>query len=112
MTANRFFIDSRKPLTNCAVLKGEEHHHLKNVARIKPGERVWLIDEGGENYLARVDCIEKGQTRLSILDKLAREEPLVKVTLAQALIKMKNFELIIQKATELGIHEFLPVITT
>jgi len=59
LTSNRFFIDKKKLHTPCAVLKGEEHHHLKNVARIKPGERVWLIDESGENYMARVDRIEK-----------------------------------------------------
>jgi 16S rRNA (uracil1498-N3)-methyltransferase len=94
------------------VLRGEEHHHLKNVARIKPGEKVWLIDKSGKSYIARVDQIEKNQTRLSILDTKEKIEPRVKVTLAQALIKARNFELILQKATELGIKEFLPVITS
>jgi 16S rRNA (uracil1498-N3)-methyltransferase len=110
LTSNRFFIDTKKLLTTCAVLEGEEHHHLKNVARIKPGEEVWLFDGSGESYMARVDKIEKSRTRLSILDKEEKAEPRVKVTLAQALIKIKNFELIIQKATELGAYEFLPVI--
>jgi 16S rRNA (uracil1498-N3)-methyltransferase len=111
LTSKRFFINSKKPITTCAVLDGEEHHHLKNVVRIQPGDRVWLIDETGQNYKARVDRIEKKQTRLSILDKIKTAEPRVKVTLAQALIKMKNFELIIQKATELETREILPVIT-
>lgn len=112
MTANRFFIDTERPLTASAVLKGEEHHHLKNVARIKPGDRVWLINKAGESYSALVERIEKSQTLLTILDKIKRTEPRVKVTLAQALIKMKNFELIIQKATELAVHELIPVVAT
>lgn len=110
MTSNRFFIDTEKPLSTYAVLKGEEHHHLKNVARIKQGERVWLIDGAGKSYAARVDRIEKSQTHLTILGEMSKADPKVKVTLAQALIKMKNFELILQKATELGVHGFLPVI--
>lgn len=94
------------------MLHGREHHHLKNVARIKPGERVWLVDESGQNYVARVEKIEKHQTQLSILTIEEKTEPRVKVTLAQALIKARNFELILQKATELGISEFLPVIAS
>lgn len=111
MTSHRFFIETKKPLTTCVLLKGEEHHHLRNVARIRQGERILLIDESGGNYLARVDRIDKFQTALTILEKMENAEPRVKVTLAQALIKMKNFELVIQKATELGISEFLPIIT-
>lgn len=112
MTSNRFFIDKRKPDFPYAVLRGEEHHHLRNVARIKTGEKIWLIDGSGQNYRARVDKIEKNQTRLFILDTETKTEPRVKVSLAQALIKARNFELILQKATELGVREFLPVTTS
>ncbi len=94
------------------MLSGDEHHHLRDVVRIKPGERVWLIDESGKSYTARVDQIKKNQTRLAILDTKEKTEPRVKVTLAQALIKARNFELILQKATEFGISEFLPVVTS
>jgi len=92
------------------MLRGGEHHHLRNVARIKPGEKIWLIDASGQHHLARVDLIEKTQTQLSILETKKKITPRVRVTLTQALIKAKKFELIIQKATELGIWEFQPVI--
>jgi 16S rRNA (uracil1498-N3)-methyltransferase len=94
------------------LLHGKEHHHLKNVARIKPGESVWLVDESGQNYQARVEKIEKNLTRLSILAIEKKTEPRVKVTLGQALIKTRNFELILQKATEIGLSQFLPVIAS
>lgn len=110
MTSNRFYIKQTKPRSYTVLLYGEEHHHLSKVARIKPKEKVWLFDEHGTNYLARVEEIEKDRTRLSILEEKGKEEPRTKITLAQSLIKSKKMDLILQKATELGLTTFIPVI--
>jgi len=110
LTSNRFYIKQTPPRSSTVLIYGEEHHHLSKVARIKPKEKVWLFDEQGTNYLARVEEIEKDRTRLSILKEREKEEPKAKITLAQALIKAKKMELILQKATELGLTTFIPVI--
>lgn len=112
MTSNRFFIKQKSIHYPNIHLNGEEHHHLSKVARVKPKEEVWLFDEHGLSYLARVENIEKDSTRLYILEKKEKEEPRVRITLGQALIKTKKMELILKKSTELGVMAFIPVVTS
>lgn len=112
MTSNRFSIKQSNIRSSSVFLDGEEHHHLSKVARIRPREKVWLFDERGTNYLARVEEITQERTRLAILERQVTAEPRVKITLAQALIKSKKMESILQKATELGATTIIPVITT
>jgi 16S rRNA (uracil1498-N3)-methyltransferase len=111
LTSNRFSLKQSDIRSSSVFLDGEEHHHLSRVARIKPGEKVWLFDEHGTNYLARVEEISKKRTRLAILERQVTPVPKVKITLAQALIKSKKMNSIIQKATELGVTTIIPVLT-
>ena len=112
MTSNRFFIKKESQESSFVFLKGEEHHHLSRVARIKPGENVYLFDRQGSDYLARVEEVGKNSTRLFVLGKRQKKDMRTHVTLAQALIKAKNLELVLQKATELGMSDFIPVISS
>ncbi len=112
MTSDRFFIEKEKLDFPFAYLEGAEHHHLSRVARIRPKDKVWLFDKQGTTYLARVEEIEKEKTRLSILKRKKEKEPKIKITLAQALVRSKRMEFIIQKATEWGITTFIPVMTS
>ena len=111
MTSNRFFIKQSQLESSTVIIYGEEHHHLSKVARIKPGEKIWLFDEKGTSYLACVEEIRKDMTKLSILEKKNKDKLRVAITLAQSLIKSKKMELIIQKSTELGVATIIPVIT-
>jgi 16S rRNA (uracil1498-N3)-methyltransferase len=81
------------------------------VARIRPRENVWLFDEIGNNYLASVENITRSQTRLCILDVKTTNSPKLKINLAQSVVKTKAMETIIQKSTELGITQFIPIMT-
>ena len=112
MTSNRFFIRKTQLHYPRAVLTGEEHHHLKDVVRIKPEENIWLFDEEGISYLARVEEINKDETRLFIIEKREDNKPFSRITLAQAFIKPGRMDLVVQKATELGVMSFIPVVTS
>ena len=111
MTSNRFFIKKNGIHSSSILLYGDEHHHLSKVARIKPEEKVWLFDEQGTNYLAKIEEIRKDVTRLSILKTLDKNKPKIKITLAQALLKSKKMDIIIQKSTELAVTNIIPVIS-
>lgn len=111
MTSNRFFIKQIDLNSPYVYLEGEEHHHLSSVARVNPKEKVWLFDSHGQSYLAKVEEIEKEKTKLLILEKKDADVAKIKITLAQALIKAKKMEFLIQKSTELGVARFVPVIT-
>lgn len=112
MTVNRFFIRKDQLHFPRAVLTGEEHHHLKSVVRIHPEEKVWLFDEEGMSYLAKVEELSKDKTQLYILKKITQKKSLSRITLAQAFIKPNKMDLIVQKATELGVISIIPVVTS
>jgi len=117
LTSNRFSIKQSNIRSSSVFLDGEEHHHLSRVARIKPGEKVWLFDDRGTNYLARVEEVTKERTRLAILERRATPEPRVEITLAQALIKSKKMNSILQKkiikaAAKQSKISFLPSISS
>lgn len=112
MTSNRFFIRKDQLQFPFAVLSGEEHHHLRTVSRIRTKDQVWLFDEHGTSYRARVDEISRTSTHLFILEKKKEKIPKTRITLAQALLKVKKMDLIVQKLTELGVTTFIPMITS
>jgi 16S rRNA (uracil1498-N3)-methyltransferase len=112
LTSNRFYVERSDIRFPQAVLRGKEHHHLSRVARIRPGHTVWLIDAEGSSYRARVENIQAEFTELTILEAETGSEPKLKIVLAQAVLKMKAMELILQKSTELGISLFVPILST
>ena len=111
MTSHRFYIKEKFRGSNRIFLKGTEHHHLSKVARIKPGERIWLFDDTGKQYAARVELIEQEKTHLQIIEMEEKRVPKIRITLAQVVLKTKKMDLVIQKATELGAHVIVPIIS-
>ncbi len=112
MTSERFFIPGKVKDSNYVSLKGAEHHHLSKVARIKPGQAVWLFDEEGYQYYARVEEVGKENTCFQILKVEGRKNPKVRITIAQALIKSKKMDFVLQKSTELGAQVIIPIISS
>jgi 16S rRNA (uracil1498-N3)-methyltransferase len=109
LTSNHFLVKQKNLRPPYASLDGEEHHHLCRVLRTRPGEKVWLVDERGTSFRAEVLEVGRDQTRLFVLEKEEASAAKVRVVLAQALIKSKNMDLVIQKATELGVQAVAPV---
>ncbi|MGB3861025.1 MAG: 16S rRNA (uracil(1498)-N(3))-methyltransferase [Candidatus Aminicenantaceae bacterium] len=112
MTSNRFFIQKAELYKFPVLLTGKEHHHLHSVVRMKSGDNIWLFDEQGTEYLARVEFTGRDNTRLSVMEQKGKKEPPVKITLVQSLIKTGRLEFLLQKSTELGADCFLPVISS
>lgn len=111
MTSNHFFIQKNLAGGPWLCLEGREHHHLSKVARLRPRDEIWLFDEEGTRYRARIEDIGRERSRLKLLEKLAPTERRPKITLAQALLKAKPMDWLIQKATELGLFSFVPVLS-
>lgn len=84
--------------------------HVAKVLRARVGQNLTLFDGCGGEYDAQVLQIERGQVRVQIDAHRAieRESPL-RVTLLQALSRGERMDLVIQKATELGVNTVVPV---
>jgi 16S rRNA (uracil1498-N3)-methyltransferase len=111
LTSNHFFIQHSLAGGPWLCLEGREHHHLSKVARLRPRDEIWLFDEEGIRYRARIEDIGRQRTRLRLLEKLEPPQRRSKITLAQALLKAKPMDWLIQKATELGLFSFVPVLS-
>lgn len=107
----RFFI-SQTPQGNQVVLTDKEMHHLVHVYRASPGMQVVLFDAAGNEYQAQVTTYNKKEVHLLILtQEQQRHAGSEKILLAQALLKSKSWDLLLQKSMELGLEKLLPVIS-
>ena len=98
--------------SNKLEILGEEAHHIANVLRLKEGTIVGLFDGFGYKAVGTILDITNDRVLVEITsDKVANTEPPVEVTLYQALPKKDKLELIIQKATELGVANIVPIVT-
>jgi 16S rRNA (uracil1498-N3)-methyltransferase len=109
VTANQFFVSRLAEGVSRIVLVGEEHRHLAKAARVRPGESVWLFDGSGRRFLARVETVGEDRTSLTVLKTEEAETRRTKVVLAACLVEAKKFDAILEKASELGCSDVMPV---
>ncbi|MEN0111036.1 MAG: RsmE family RNA methyltransferase [Planctomycetota bacterium] len=95
-----------------ATLVDTEAHHLRHVLRLGVGDRVTLFDGGGAEYLAEVTATSRRDAKLSVLQ---RHEPLrerpAPLVLGVALPKGDRQRVLVEKLTELGVAELVPLVT-
>jgi len=97
---------------NKLEILGKEAHHIANVLRLKEGTTVGLFDGFGYKAIGTILDVTNDRILVKLTDdKVKNTEPPVEVTLYQALPKKDKFELVIQKATELGVARIVPIIT-
>jgi len=93
-------------------LTGPEAHHLRNVLRLEPGSGVELFDGMGTTASARIETVSKRNVTLSILDRYTEINELpAPLILATAVPKGERFRWLIEKATELGVSQLIPLNT-
>ncbi len=91
-------------------MSAEEAHHATHVLRVMTGDTVNVFDGRGHEARARVAEITRTMVRLTILQHTSTPPLPCRITLAQAIPK-KNMDLIVQKATELGVAGIVPLIS-
>lgn len=94
------------------VLEGQEARHMVQVLRLRAGEEVEFFDGSGLVLRARLQMVEQGRISLVVSDHRLEPVPAYpQLTLALALLKGNKMDLVVQKANELGVHAFLPLVT-
>ena len=108
---HRFFIPAENWNPDRLALDEAETHHALDVLRLKTGDRAVVFNGEGVEATVEIAGIEKNRVTLRTLQQ-SKTAPLpCRITLAQAIPKGKNMELIIEKATELGAAEIVPMIS-
>jgi 16S rRNA (uracil1498-N3)-methyltransferase len=94
-------------------LEGEEARHLRDVLRLRRGDEVFVFDGEGREYRCLIDEARRDGAQLEVCAEVAPASPEspLRLTLATALLKGEKFDLVVQKATELGVARILPLMT-
>lgn len=112
MTAPRFYCPSPLPLTTNFELPAAAAHHASRVLRLRFGDAVQIFDGTGNALDATINEIKGKRVVLGNLQTcMTQHEPKLHIVLAQAMCSSDKMDLVVQKATELGAAEVIPVQT-
>lgn len=109
---HKFFVHENNIFDNNAVIQGEDVKHIYKVLRLEAGNQVTINNCQGVEYLGEILEIDKKEVKVSLLRRLTtNNESPIEVHLFQGLPKSQKMDIIVQKATELGVSEITPIIT-
>ncbi len=106
----RLFFKESLSLNLNSILDKSQSHYLSKVMRLKTSESFSLFNQSGE-WEAKVLNINRGIVEFTVVKKLRSAENEKEIWLAFAPIKLNYLNLMIQKATEIGVTRFIPILT-
>ena len=106
-----FFADQSQIEENKITITGADVNHIKNVLRMKEGERALISNRVDRDYLCRIKEFVPEAVSFEILEEMTDGTELpARIHLFQGLPKSDKMELIIQKTVELGVYRVIPVV--
>jgi 16S rRNA (uracil1498-N3)-methyltransferase len=115
MTRRRFYAppSAFSSRLDSVTLATDEARHLREVLRLKPGDEAYVFDGRGKEFHCRIEESRRDTAQLKVIAEVApaRPESPLALTLAVALLKGEKFDLVVQKATEMGVVRVVPVVT-
>ena len=108
----RRFYAAKKNFSDDRIrLEADETRHLRDVLRLRIGDQASVFDGKGNEFLTVIETIGKSGAELKILETVtpASPESTLDLTLAVAMLKGEKFDLVAQKAVELGVSKLLPL---
>ncbi|MCU0786138.1 MAG: 16S rRNA (uracil(1498)-N(3))-methyltransferase [Verrucomicrobia bacterium] len=108
---HRFYLPPEECRGSALTLTGREAHHALRVLRVRRDERVTVMDGAGTEFLCDVCSADRNTVGLRLVEKKSIPPLPCQVVLLQAIPKGKLIEAIIEKATELGAHRIVPILS-
>jgi 16S rRNA (uracil1498-N3)-methyltransferase len=108
---HRFYIPPNEWNQDAPILHGAEAHHARDVLRLTAGNKVVLFNGRGRELTAEIISVDGAEVHLRKLYEATTPPLPCRITLAQAIPKGKNMDLIVQKAVEIGAAEIAPLIS-
>jgi 16S rRNA (uracil1498-N3)-methyltransferase len=107
----RFFISPDQVSSQVITISGEDVRHIVRVLRMKTGDELLLCDGKGAEYSVKIAQVNKSEITAEVTARSKREIRYPLITLGQGLPKSDKMDWIVQKATELGVANIIPLIT-
>jgi 16S rRNA (uracil1498-N3)-methyltransferase len=113
MTRRRFYAPPSAFADQTITLAADEARHLRDVLRLKTGDEVYVFNGVGREFRCTVSSTRRDSAELRIDAEVepAKPESQLQLNLCVALLKGEKFDLVVQKATELGVTAIVPVAT-
>jgi len=108
---HRFYLPPEECRGSALALTKREAHHALHVLRVRRSEQVTVLDGAGGGFLCEVRDAGKNAVELRVVEKSFVPPAACQITLLQAIPKGKIIEDIIEKATELGAHRIVPILS-
>ncbi|MBC5714569.1 16S rRNA (uracil(1498)-N(3))-methyltransferase [Roseburia sp. BX1005] len=106
----QFFVDDAQIGREFVTITGEDVNHIKNVLRMKAGEKIRISNQQGRDYYCEISEVTDTFVQADILNEDAASTELPsKIYLFQGIPKGDRMETVIEKAVELGVYEIIPV---
>lgn len=106
----QFFVEDSQIGREFITITGSDVNHIKNVLRMKPGEKIRVSNQKGQDYFCEISELTDTFVQADILSEDAATTELPsKIYLFQGLPKGDRMETVIEKAVELGVYEIIPV---
>jgi 16S rRNA (uracil1498-N3)-methyltransferase len=110
-SAPRLFVEQVLVEGVAVAIEGPQAHYLARVMRVAEGDAVVLCDDVTGEWAARASAVGKRQIALTVETQLRPREDVPDFTLCAALLKKDRFDLVLEKACELGVRRIQPVLT-
>lgn len=110
-SAPRLFVPGPLHEGAAVTVEGNQAHYLAKVMRLAAGDTVVLCDDLTGEWAARVSAVGKRDVVLEMAMKLREREQAPDFWLCPALLKKDRFDLVLEKATELGVRAIRPLVT-
>jgi len=107
----RLYINQSLKLGDHITITNKQYHYIKNVLRIKKNEFLRLFNGKQGEWLAKIEKVEKNRIFLIIEKKIKNQINSPDIWLLFSLIKKDRLNIVVQKATELGIKKIFPIQT-
>jgi 16S rRNA (uracil1498-N3)-methyltransferase len=110
-SAPRLFVEDELGDGRTFALDGQQAHYLGKVMRVREGDAVILCDNVTGEWATRVTAVDKRRLDVEVVERLRPLENVPDLWLCPALLKKDRFDLVLEKASELGAARIQPVIT-
>jgi 16S rRNA (uracil1498-N3)-methyltransferase len=109
---HHFFVQSTDINDGIVIIRGDDVTHITRSLRLDIDDEISVSDGEGQKYLTKLIEFSKDFVKAKIIKEFeVQAEPRVKVTLVQGLPKGKKMDMIVQKCTEIGMEDIIPIDT-
>lgn len=108
----RIYLPNTHSVNNQISITADKARYLASVLRCKEGETLVIFNGEGNCFQTKISKVGKKEVIADVLEKFqCNPESPINITLVQSLLRGEKMDLVIQKTTELGVREIVPVVT-